>query len=164
MGMRCWSDDALRGENTTSLPLSGGSVESIDSEASLFVGGNTRRMDSFVAGAGPAAGATDSCCTSLDISREDCCCCWLLDGLCGHCDLGDRDCCGDRGSIEFSGDNGALSGSSTSSSAALFFLSFLLNRPLSIPGFLSLRFLSSLPFSFETAGLSLDSGLPRPSN
>lgn len=49
---------------------------------------------------------------------------------------------------------------SSSSSVALVLRSLLLNRPLSIPGFLSLRFLSSLLLSPGDA-LSYDSKLPR---
>lgn len=55
-----------------------------------------------------------------------------------------------------------FSGSSISSSMVLLFLSFLLNKPLSMPGFFSFRFLSSLALSPEGMILSKASKLPRP--
>lgn len=66
---------------------------------------------------------------------------------------------GDARNVDSPGDRG----SSKSSSVDLLFLSFLLKSPLSIPGFFSLRFFSSLDFSGGPDALSMLSKLPRPS-
>lgn len=55
-----------------------------------------------------------------------------------------------------------FSDSSISSSTFLLFLSFLLNKPLSMPDFFSFRFLSSLILSPELMTFSKASRLPRP--
>lgn len=103
------------------------------------------------------------------------CFCSLLDCLEGPtADFEDRDSGDDMDSRDVFGggddrevSDESFSCSSGSSSDVLLFLSFLLNSPLSIPGFLSLRFLSSLlslpslPLSFVPSNLSIDSRLGR---
>ena len=121
--------------------------------------------------------AVESYCGSLfvgDIASGGCFCSLLdcLEGPAG--DFEDRDSGDDMDSRDVFGggddrdvSDESFSCSSGSSSGVLLFLSFLLNNPLSIPGFLSLRFLSSLlslpslPLSFVPSNLSIDSRLGR---
>jgi hypothetical protein len=91
------------------------------------------------------------------------CFCSLLDCRCSPCGFPLRDSCNDSVDVLGCGDDRAdssdvFSGSSTSSSNTFPFLSFLLKRPLSIPGFLSFRLL----FSPDATLLSRDSRLARP--
>lgn len=121
--------------------------------------------------------AVESYCRSFfvgDIASGGCFCS-LLDCLEGPtADFEDRDSGDDMDSRDVFGggddrevSDESFSCSSGSSSDVLLFLSFLLNSPLSIPGFLSLRLLSSLlslpslPFSFVPSSLSIDSRLGR---
>lgn len=125
-----------------------------------------------------ASFAVESCCGSLfvgDIASGGCFCSLLdcLEGPAGDFedrkdsgdDIDSRDVFGGGDDREVSDES--FSCSSGSSSDVLLFLSFLLNNPLSIPGFLSLRFLSSLlslpslPLSFVPSNLSIDSRLGR---
>lgn len=123
-----------------------------------------------------ASFAVESYCGSLlvgDIASGGCFCSLLdcLEGPAGDLDrdsgedMDSRDVFGGGDDREVSDES--FSCSSGSSSDVLLFLSFLLNSPLSIPGFLSFRFLSSLlslpslPLSFVPSNLSIDSRLGR---